>query len=347
MPDAPQARDPRTPARGVRVRGPQPSHGPQPGTRGPRPSHGPQPGAWGSGGLGPPDKYRGPWQRRPKATKPPRPPRQRAGPEPQPSHRPQPGAWGSGGLGPPDKYRGPWQRRPKATKQPRPPRQRAGPEPQPSHRPQPGTRGPRPSHGPQPGAWGSGGLGPPGKYRGPWRRWPKATEQRRPPRPRRRSSLVRRAPAVDSVAGMSQEHQAELAHLHFVAAVETGHLDALPVHIGAVQAAHVAHGERTALPVELRVPAGHGDIVEEDIALRVTPGRGEVAVEQESAARVRPAFHDEQRCARRKCRRRCRVGSRLVRHLRLGGLPAPEGDRGSGFAWPLAAGAAGERVAAV
>src|SRR5579863_10160791 len=141
MPDAPQARDPRTPARGVRVRGPQPSHGPQPGTRGPRPSHGPQPGAWGSGGLGPPDKYHGQGQRRPKATK-----------------------------------------------QPRPPRQRAGPEPQPSHRPQPGTRGPRPSHGPQPGAWGSGGLGPPGKYRGPWRRRPKATEQPRPPRPRRRSS---------------------------------------------------------------------------------------------------------------------------------------------------------------
>src|SRR5690606_1281651 len=95
-----------------------------------------------------------------------------------------------------------------------------------------------------------------------------------------------------------EEDEAELTDLHLVSALQGMFLDALPVDVGAVEAAHVAHGVLAAAPVELGVPAGHGDVVEEDVALRVASGRDEVAVEEEPAAGVRAAEHDEERGSR-------------------------------------------------
>src|SRR6516162_10114681 len=75
-----------------------------------------------------------------------------------------------------------------------------------------------------------------------------------------------------------EEGQPELAHLDLVPVVEGGLLDPLAVHVGAVQAAHVAHDEPGSMPVELRVAPGHRDVVEEDVAARMAAHRGEVAV---------------------------------------------------------------------
>ena len=71
-----------------------------------------------------------------------------------------------------------------------------------------------------------------------------------------------------------EEDQAELADLHLVPAVQRDLLDPLTVDVGAVQAADVADGEHpAAVPAELHVPAGDGDVVEEDVALRMAARR--------------------------------------------------------------------------
>ena len=59
-----------------------------------------------------------------------------------------------------------------------------------------------------------------------------------------------------------------------------------------------------ALAAELRVPAGHGHVVEEDVALGMPPRGRQVLVEQEPAAGVGTALDDEQRSARRATTRR-------------------------------------------
>src|SRR5215467_2360364 len=92
----------------------------------------------------------------------------------------------------------------------------------------------------------------------------------------------------------SEEGQPELAHLDLVPVVQGSLLDPLAVHVGAVQAAYVAHDEPGSTPVELRVAPGYCDVVEEDVAARMAAHRGEVAVEQEPAARIRAAFHQQQ-----------------------------------------------------
>src|SRR5260370_570952 len=74
-------------------------------------------------------------------------------------------------------------------------------------------------------------------------------------------------------------------------------LDALPVHVGAVEAAHVADGEPGALAVKLGVPPGYGHVVEEDVAIGVAARGGQVAVEAEPAARVGAAHDQKQRAA--------------------------------------------------
>src|SRR6478735_5382013 len=58
-----------------------------------------------------------------------------------------------------------------------------------------------------------------------------------------------------------EEHQAVLADLHLVAVGELHPVDPVAVHVGAVQAADVADGERLAGPVELRVPARDRHVV--------------------------------------------------------------------------------------
>src|SRR3954466_9125381 len=91
-------------------------------------------------------------------------------------------------------------------------------------------------------------------------------------------------------AGPGEIEQPELADLHLVAAGEGGPVDALTVHVRPVEAADVMHHEPPPLPPELRVPPGDGHVVEEDVAVRVPAGGGDVLVEQEAAARVRPAL---------------------------------------------------------
>ena len=56
------------------------------------------------------------------------------------------------------------------------------------------------------------------------------------------------------------------------------------------------------------MPARDGHVVEEDLALGVPAGGHHVGVEQEPAARARPALHDQQGAARRQGVHRGRVG---------------------------------------
>ncbi len=53
------------------------------------------------------------------------------------------------------------------------------------------------------------------------------------------------------------------------------------------------HPEGLALPSELGMAAGHGDVVEEDVAVRVPPDGDELAVQEEARALV-GAAHDHQ-----------------------------------------------------
>src|SRR5665648_1206171 len=93
------------------------------------------------------------------------------------------------------------------------------------------------------------------------------------------------------------EHQSELADLDLVASLQSGLIDPLPVDVGAVQGADVAHQEGTTLAVEGRMLARHRDVVKEDVTLGVTPGADLVRVEQESCTGVRPAKDHQQRRA--------------------------------------------------
>src|SRR6516165_417192 len=97
------------------------------------------------------------------------------------------------------------------------------------------------------------------------------------PGPAQRSCPDLCAPATVCLrAPGPEEGQPELAHLDLVPVAEGGLLDALAIHVGAVQAAYIAHDEPGPLPVELRVTPGHRDIVKEDIAARVAAHGGEL-----------------------------------------------------------------------
>src|SRR5574341_711727 len=79
-------------------------------------------------------------------------------------------------------------------------------------------------------------------------------------RPRRRG----RTCGPRSASG--KEHQLELADLQFVPADQCALFDPLTVEVGAVERADVVDGEGPVVaPPDLRVPAGHGDVVQEDI----------------------------------------------------------------------------------
>src|SRR5581483_10596267 len=58
-------------------------------------------------------------------------------------------------------------------------------------------------------------------------------------------------------------------------------------------------GVSAAFASELRMPARHGDIVQEDVAVRVTTRRDDILIEQKSAPSIRSALDDEQRRAGR------------------------------------------------
>src|SRR5690242_9167644 len=143
-----------------------------------------------------------------------------------------------------------------------------------------------------------------------------------------------RCPRVRADVLTGQEQEPELADLHLVPAGQLGLLDPLPVHVRAVEAAHITDGEPGAVPVELGVAAGDGHVVEEDIAVRVAARSGQVTIEAEPAARVGAAHDQEQRAARRQRAERRGVGEEILTEIVLG--PA-ERDRRGGLARALAA----------
>ena len=101
------------------------------------------------------------------------------------------------------------------------------------------------------------------------------------------------------------EDQPVLADLHLVAVGQrTASIRSRLTYVP-FEAAHV--GDREAAvgaAAELDMATGDGHVVQEDVALRVPAGRGQLAVQQEAAARVRPAAHHQQRRARAAARRR-------------------------------------------
>src|SRR3984957_9380302 len=154
------------------------------------------------------------------------------------------------------------------------------------------------------------------------------------------AAAVSRRRRTEILAG--EEEQPELADLDFVSAGQLRLLNTFPVHVGAVQAADVAHGEPEALTVELGVPPGDRHVVEEDVAVRVAARGGQVAVEPEPAARVGTAHDQQQRAARRQGAERRGVGEQVVgqvtvfgpaQRYRRGGLTRAGGHAPGPWAW--------------
>src|SRR5664280_312956 len=96
-----------------------------------------------------------------------------------------------------------------------------------------------------------------------------------------------------SLARRHQIQQLELSDLHFVAAGQPRFVDPLAVHIGAVERTHVPDGCHLIPRHKLRMPTGHGDVIEEDVALGMPTGPGEVGLEHEPDALVRTALDHE------------------------------------------------------
>jgi len=78
----------------------------------------------------------------------------------------------------------------------------------------------------------------------------------------------------------------------------TRRIHRLPVDVGAVEATDVEHVDFVVLPSELRVPAAHGDVVEEDVAAGMSAYRRHRLIQQEPGSGVGASFHDYQRRTR-------------------------------------------------
>src|SRR5690606_38265446 len=120
-----------------------------------------------------------------------------------------------------------------------------------------------------------------------------------------------RGPGLEAPAA-GEVNQAELADLDLVTPGQQDLIDAVTVDVRAIEAADVAHDVTLRNSAELRMPAGHRHVIEEDVAIGMAPGGDDVAVEQEAAAGARPAAHNEQRATRRQ-----RVNRGLVLGLDL------------------------------
>src|SRR5713101_6488637 len=99
--------------------------------------------------------------------------------------------------------------------------------------------------------------------------------------------------ATSPLSQARQEHQAELSDLDFVAVVELAFFAPLPVDIGTVQGADVAHQVALGPAEKLGVTPGHGDVIEEDVAVGMPANSGDLALEDETRACVRAALHYE------------------------------------------------------
>jgi hypothetical protein len=131
--------------------------------------------------------------------------------------------------------------------------------------------------------------------------------------------------------------EAVLADLHLVAALEGDLVDAVPVDVRPVEAAHVRDRVAVRRTAELGVPARDRHVVEEDLALGVASGGDHLGVEEEAAAGARAALHDQQCAARRQRVDRGGVGVTEGALLAVLGLldGAAEGDRRGGLAGRL------------
>jgi len=79
--------------------------------------------------------------------------------------------------------------------------------------------------------------------------------------------VTKDSPSSSTRRGFGQEHQAELADLDLVAALQHRQVHRLPVDIGAVKAADIQDPELAFFSPELGVPAADGDVVKEDVAV--------------------------------------------------------------------------------
>src|SRR3954447_17344985 len=131
--------------------------------------------------------------------------------------------------------------------------------------------------------------------------------------------------------GAGEEHQPELADPDLVTVLQQRVVDPVAVDVGPVEAADVVDPVGPVGAMELHVPAGHGDVVEEDVALRMAACAHDVGVEEVAAPGPRSTLHDEQRAPGREGVRRGRVGlvqDRAVVAVRLGRGTAEADRRG-------------------
>src|SRR5947209_7348590 len=114
---------------------------------------------------------------------------------------------------------------------------------------------------------------------------------------RRRRADEEGASAVDIRGSAVEVGEPVLADLNLVAVTEESRVDALAVDEGAVEAALILEPPAIAVLHEHRVPAGDGDVVEEDPALGRASDHGRALAEGECLARPAPARADDKDAA--------------------------------------------------
>jgi len=95
--------------------------------------------------------------------------------------------------------------------------------------------------------------------------------------------------------GTPEVDQAELTDLHLVTVPQQAFVDQVPVHVRAVETAHILDLGSLRSTGERGVAAGHRDVVEKDVGILMPPGRDDIGVEQKSAASIRTPLNDQQR----------------------------------------------------
>src|SRR5882757_11527202 len=75
-------------------------------------------------------------------------------------------------------------------------------------------------------------------------------------------------------------------------------VDLLAVHVDAVEASLVLDEEPAVAPLEHRVLARDGDVVEEDVAVGIAPRARRVLLDEERRPRVRATLHEKESLAR-------------------------------------------------
>src|SRR4029079_5730323 len=111
--------------------------------------------------------------------------------------------------------------------------------------------------------------------------------------PIERWGMVRSTPITSDI-GALEEHQAELADLQLVAVTEWLRLvDAILVHVGAVERPGVADHVATLRALDLRVAPRHGDVVQADLAVGMPPETSDQVDELEPVTRLCSGAHDQ------------------------------------------------------